>query len=180
MIRISVCFLFFLASVISPVAFHQYGLAASVPEIELDSENMEETKDTERVTIIGCDNSVWEAAAISAGQNDLAGTWLGEELNRAGDWTVTFTYSGRFEMKGPEGEWHEGRYACDGRKNPKILNLYIKESGDSSLVGQTLLMIYRVDSGALTCASSRPGAKARPAGFAPEDGVRIFVVNKKS
>ncbi|MHC1729184.1 MAG: hypothetical protein AB9866_24835 [Syntrophobacteraceae bacterium] len=179
--RTFIFFLIFLAQpVISLIAFHSPGsIAADVPEIELDSENIEESGGTDTVTVIGCDNSVWEAAAISAGQTDLAGTWLGHEQSRTGEWSITFTYSGRFEMKGPNGEWHEGRYACDGRKEPKILNLYIKESSNSNFLGQTFLMIYKVDSTTLTCASSEPGVKTRPGAFAPENGVRVFVVTKK-
>jgi hypothetical protein len=154
-------------------------LISSVQEIEYNSENIEETEGTDKVTVIGCDGSVWESAAISAGQADLAGTWVGYEQSRTGEWSITFSYSGRFELKGPNGEWHNGRYACDGRPDPKILNLYIKESSDSNLIGQAFLMIYKVDSIKLTCASSNPAAKTRPGSFSSEGGTRLLVLNKQ-
>jgi len=155
------------------------GLIASVPEIEYDAENIGETERTDKVTVIGCDGSVWESAAISAGQTDLAGIWVGYEQSRTGELSITFTYSGRFEIKGPDGEWHHGRYACDGRPNPKILNLYIKESSNPNFIGKTILMIYKIDSSTLTCASSTPGVNTRPGSFTPETGTGILVVTKQ-
>ena len=154
-------------------------LLASVTEMELDPENIQQEEGTGKVTIIGCDNSVWETAGMSAGQTELAGTWTGNELNRTGEWSFTFTYSGRFEAAGPDGEWNNGRYVCDGGKDPKILNLYIKESSNSKNIGQTILMIYKVDSNTLTCASSEPGANTRPGSLTPEKGNRVLVVHKK-
>lgn len=154
-------------------------LISSVQEIEYDAENNEETEGTNKVTVIGCDGSVWESAAISAGQSDLAGAWIGYEQSRTGEWSITFTYSGRFELKGPNGEWHNGRYACDGRPDPKILNLYIKESSDSNLIGQTYLMIYKADSTTLTCASSNLAAKTRPGSFNSGNDTRLFVLTKQ-
>jgi hypothetical protein len=155
-------------------------LIASVPEIEYSGENIEETENADKVTVIGCDGSVWESAAISAGQADLAGTWAGNEQGRAGQLSITFTYSGRFELKAPDGEWHHGRYACDGRPDPKILNLYIKESSNSDFIGKTFRMIYKVESNKLTCASSEPGVNSRPGSFASGSGTRLFVFTKRN
>ncbi len=149
---------------------------ASVPEFELNSENIDEA---DKVVVIGCDGSVWESSAFVAGQKELAGTWIGYEESRTGEWSITFTYSGRFEIKGPDGEWHHGRYACDSKRDPKVLNLYFKESSNPTFVDQTSLMVYRADTNTLTCASSEPGVKTRPDTFTPANGVRVFVFTKK-
>ncbi len=158
-------------------------LIAAAPEIEYDPENIVEEgskgRDGNKVTIIGCDGSAWETEGFTAGQTELAGTWVGHDKSRAGELSITFTYSGRFEIKEPNGVWYEGRYVCDARKDPKILNLYIKEAGNSALVGQTLLMIYKVDPTILTCASSEPGAKNRPGSFSSESNVKLIVVRKQ-
>ncbi|MEM5790247.1 MAG: hypothetical protein AAGU11_23250, partial [Syntrophobacteraceae bacterium] len=103
------------------------------------------------IVIYGCDGTSWEGSTgVAKGQEELQGTWVGHEIKNEGEWTLTFTGSGTFEARGPSDEWYSGKYACDSNQDPKQLNLYIKQSGDSARVGQTTLVIYRVEPDKLT------------------------------
>ncbi len=151
--------------------------SASTPEVRYVSGS---TDGSDKVIIYGCDGSVWEGSTgIVKGQAELQGTWIGQEANRAGQWSVTFTGSGTFEIKGPGNEWYNGKYACDSNRDPKQLNFYIKQSANPAYIGQTSLIIYKIDMNTLTCALRDPGARTRPGSFVPERDTRILVVTKQ-
>ncbi|MFZ2446831.1 MAG: hypothetical protein WAW37_10770 [Syntrophobacteraceae bacterium] len=138
------------------------------------------TNGSDKVTIYGCDGSAWEGSTgVAKGQAELQGTWIGYEENRTGKWSVTFADSGAFEIKGPGNEWYNGKYVCDSNQDPKHLNFYIKQSSNPTHIGETSLIIYKIDRNILTWALNEPGVKTRPGSFVPESGARILVVTKQ-
>ncbi len=149
----------------------------TLPNFRYVSENSDET---DKVNVIGCDGTVWESSTgITKGQAELRGTWIGHETDRTEKWSVTFTDSGTFELKGPGNEWYDGKYACDSNQDPKQLNFYIKQSGNPAHIGKTCLIIYKIDMDTLTFASSEPGVKTRPNSLTPSNGARVLVFGKK-
>ncbi len=159
------------------------GLSVEYNEaVDSSPKTYQESDDSNRkdkVVMWGCDESAWETSTgIDKAQVELNGTWTGSEADLPGQWSITFTYSGRFELKGPDEEY-SGRYLADSERDPKLLNLYIKESSDPVHVGKTAFMIYKADAGTLTFASGVPGVRARPGSFAPGNGVRLFIVAKR-
>jgi len=140
----------------------------------------EDAGESGKIIIYGCDGVAHESSTgINPGQAELKGTWVGHEVERAGEWSLSFTEAGTFEIKGPGNEWYKGKFACASSQEPKQLNLYIKESGDPAAAGQTSLTIYKVESNTLTCALNDPRAKDRPGSFTPGSGARILVVTKR-
>jgi len=155
------------------------GSAFCTPDNPEDWDGTDRSIGAERVVMHSCDEAAWESSTgIDEGQAALQGPWTGHEADRKEEWSVTFTYSGRFDIKGPGGEHYGGRYRFDSSRDPKHLDLYIQESHDPTHTGKISPVIYKVDSNTLTFAMSYPGAESRPVSFASGPGSRVFVVVK--
>lgn len=162
-------------------SFRGQSIARSPPRLRRSGYVSESSNGAGKVIVYGCDGTVWETSdGIPNGQAELLGTWIGNKTNGPGQWSLAFTDSGTFELKGPGNEWCKGKYVCDGNLDPKQLNLYIKQSGNSEHVGQTSLVIYKIDASTLMCALSDPGVRTRPGSFTPEgSSTRILVFTKQ-
>jgi len=154
-----------------------YYLAAAAPDVQYDSDD-----ETEKVTIYisGCDDTQYEGTTGTVrGREELSGIWTGHEPSRSGQWSVSFTLNGKFEIKGPDKEWYSGKYACDNTQTPKYLNLHVKESSDPAYIRKLCLVIYKIDRNTLTFAASGPGVKIKPSSFTPGNDTRVLVVTKQ-
>jgi uncharacterized protein (TIGR03067 family) len=156
-----------------------YYLAGATPEVQNDSRNDDETQ---RVIIYeaNCADQWMEGTTgVVKGKEELSGTWIGYEPGSDGQWSGSFTISGRFEIKGPN-QWYKGKFACDSTHSPKYLTLYMKESSDPTYVGKICLSIYKIDTDTLTISSSEPGSKMQPNSlFTQTGGARVLVVTKQ-
>jgi uncharacterized protein (TIGR03067 family) len=153
--------------------------ATEAQQVEHGSENQNVGK---KVIIHGCDGTEWvtyTGVADTQCQAELLGTWIGREADGPGEWHITFNADGLFEISGPGGEWHKGSYACDDDKDPKHLNLYIKQSHDPTYLEKTCFAIYRIDGNTLTYAAQKPEMTNRPSSLGPGNGGRVFEFVKK-
>jgi uncharacterized protein (TIGR03067 family) len=125
------------------------------------------------VLVAGCDSA--DDKAIPDIQK-LQGTWVGTELGREGE--VTLTFSGNsIDFKGAsDQEWYKGLAVLNEELTPKQADFTIEECPAPNYVGKIAKAIYKLEDGVLTLAGSEPGSETRPVSFDadPSGEVRVF------
>ncbi len=121
-------------------------------------------------------------ARLSASDLDkLQGTWIGSEVGREGQ--VVLVFSGKlisFQGAFPQ-EWYKGKGILNENRSPKRADFLIEDCGSPDFIGKLSRGIYKLDEdGILTLAGSMPGVEIRPSVFHPGDGVRVFLLKRKS
>ncbi len=134
-----------------------------------------------KVVIHGCDGTAWESSTETdvEGRAQLLGTWKGQEANSTEVWTAVFKEDDSFEITGQDGREYKGSYTCNGNKDPKHLDLYLKQCHISEYVARSWAAIYKTDGDTLTYAVQEPGVESRPASFGPGSSARVFTFKKQ-
>jgi uncharacterized protein (TIGR03067 family) len=134
-----------------------------------------------KVVIHGCDGTAWESSTETdvEGRKQLLGTWKGREANSADTWTAVFRDDDSFEITGQNAQEYKGSYTCDGKREPKHLDLYLKQCHASEFVARSWAAIYAIKGDTLTYAAGEPGVVSRPESFTPGTGARIFTFKKQ-
>lgn len=134
-----------------------------------------------KVVIHGCDGTAWESSTETdvEGRAQLLGTWKGQEASSTEVWTAVFRDDDSFEITGQNGQEYKGSYTCDGKREPKHLDLYLKQCHVSEYVARSWAAIYKTDEDTLTCAAQEPGSATRPASFDSGSDARVFTFKKQ-
>jgi len=134
-----------------------------------------------KVVIHGCDGTAWESSTETdvEGRKQLLGTWQGQEADSADTWTAVFRDDDSFEITSRNGQEYKGSYTCDSKREPKHLDLYLKQCHISEYVARSWAAIYKTDGDTLTYAAQEPGVESRPASFGPGSGARVFTFKKQ-
>jgi uncharacterized protein (TIGR03067 family) len=119
------------------------------------------------------------AAKAPAAQEstELDGTWVGQEVNVPGQWTLKISGK-QLEGTGPK-DSRKGNILLSTETNPKQADIVLLEGKDVSAAPQIVLGIYKIEANKLTLALGVPDSKQRPASFVPGSDVRVWNLTKK-
>jgi uncharacterized protein (TIGR03067 family) len=109
----------------------------------------------------------------------VQGTWTGHEGQTRAQGSSSLILDGtNLEFHGADtNEWYKGTYTLREDTSPKQMVIVVTGCAAPQAVGKTAYAIYKIEDGALTITSSRPGNPKVPANFdAP--GTRKIVFKK--
>ncbi|MCX8037293.1 MAG: TIGR03067 domain-containing protein [Candidatus Sumerlaeia bacterium] len=117
------------------------------------------------------------AAAAVGGDllKQIQGHWVGE--NDSTQWEITVTGQ-TVSAKTSDGDFYKGTLTINDRVSPAEMDLKFSEASDSSLVGQVILGIVKVEGGKITFCVARPDDAVRPKSFDRAEGL-VIVGEKK-
>ncbi len=120
-----------------------------------------------------------EAAKPAAASGNLLeqiqGRWVGE--NDSSQWEITITGQ-TVSAKTSDGDFYKGTLTINDRVSPAQMDLKFTNASDSSLVGQVVLGIVKVEGGKITFCVARPEDAIRPKTFDRAEGL-VIVGEKK-
>ena len=119
---------------------------------------------------------VLSTEAAGGAETELEGKWVG--LPQIGNWVYEFS-EGQFSITSPNPKmWYKGTFTIKPDKEPKQIDLLIKEMPLPQYVGNTSLGIYKIEGNNLTVALNEPGNPNRPESFSATGGTQVFILTK--
>lgn len=120
--------------------------------------------------------AVLSAGTVGSEETDLEGKWVG--IPQIGNWVCEFS-GAQFSITSPDPNmWYKGTFAIKTDKDPKQIDLLLKEMPIPQYVGKTSLGIYKIEGNNLTLALNEPGNPNRPESFAGTGGTQVFILTK--
>jgi uncharacterized protein (TIGR03067 family) len=120
---------------------------------------------------------VLSAGEVGSEETELEGKWVG--IPQTGSWACEFSGT-QFSITSPNPNmWYKGTFTIKTNKDPKQIDLLLKEMPLAQYVGKTSLGIYKIEGNNLTLALNEPGKPDRPESFTASGGTQVFIFTKK-
>jgi uncharacterized protein (TIGR03067 family) len=120
------------------------------------------------------------AAAQDPQTAALQGKWEGVEVRRedAGKCTLTIRGNTVEFQGGNKDEWYKGTFTLPANTTPLQMDATIKDCPAPQAIGLVAHASYKIENGALTLISYRPGTPSAPKDFVGDAETRTFILKK--
>ena len=125
----------------------------------------------------GASWGVLNAGAVGGEGTELEGKWAG--IPPTVNWACEFS-GDQFSIMSPNPNMgYKGTFTIKTDKDPKQIDLLLKEGPLAQYVGKPSLGIYKIEGNNLTLALNEPGKPDRPESFTAAGGTQVFIFTKK-